>query len=339
VSHLRQVVVVTGGTSGVGRATVRALTRRGDAVGVIARGEPGLLATRREAQGTPGQIATVSADVAHADEVEDAAARVEEELGPIDVWVNNAMATVFAEVTDISPVELERATQVTYLGSVWGTLAALRRMEPRGAGTIVQVGSALAYRGIPLQAPYCGAKHAIKGFHDSVRAELRHRDSPVRITTVTLPAINTPQFEHGRSKVPGRPRPVAPVYQPEVAARAILAAIDRPRREWWIGAPVVTALLASRMANGALDRYLAATAYAAQQDDLLPRADAQKTDTLFEPSAADPGAHGRFDEEARGTSILAAASRHRLPLAASLLVGLAAWSEDRFASRRRKGSA
>jgi NAD(P)-dependent dehydrogenase (short-subunit alcohol dehydrogenase family) len=324
MSHERQIVVVTGGTSGVGRATVRALARRGDAVAVVARGAAGLEATCREASALGGDAIGVSVDIAQAAAVEEATSQIEETLGPIDVWVNNAMATVFAQVLDIDPDEFERATQVTYLGSVWGTMAALRRMEGRGRGTIVQVGSALAYRGIPLQAPYCGAKHAIKGFNDSLRAELRHRRSPVRLTTVTLPAMNTPQFEHGRSKMPERPRPVAPVYQPEVAAWSILAAIDRPRREWWIGAPVVKVIAASRLANGITDRYLAATGFEAQQDGPLP--DGFGADNLFEPCETDQGAHGRFDHESRGTSVLATASRYRLPLAGTAGgLALGAW--------------
>jgi NAD(P)-dependent dehydrogenase (short-subunit alcohol dehydrogenase family) len=328
----RRVVVVTGGTSGVGRATVRALARRGDAVAVIARGIPGLEATVEEARALGQEVLGVPADVAHARAVEDAATLVEERLGPIDVWINNAMATVFAEALDIGPDEFERATQVTYLGSVWGTLAALRRMEPRGTGTIVQVGSALAHRGIPLQAPYCGAKHAVKGFHDSLRAELRHRGSAVRITTVTLPAINTPQFEHGRSKMPGRPRPVAPVYQPEVAAAAILAAIDNPRREWWIAGPVIAAITASRLANGVVDRYLAATGYEAQQEQSAPNG--PRPDNLFAPVPEDPGAHGRFDDESRRTSVLATASRHRLLVSgATLATALAVRARAAAANR------
>jgi NAD(P)-dependent dehydrogenase (short-subunit alcohol dehydrogenase family) len=325
MSHERQVVVVTGGTSGVGRATVRALAGRGDAVAVIARGAAGLDATCREATAHGRQVIGVPADIADAAAVEEAATQIEATLGPIDVWVNNAMATVFAQVRDIEPAEFERATQVTYLGSVWGTMAALRRMETRGRGTIVQVGSGLAYRGIPLQAAYCGAKHALKGFDDSLRAELRHRGSPVRLTTVTLPAINTPQFEHGRNKMPARARPVAPVYQPEVAARAILAAIDTPRREWWVGASVVKVIAASRLANGITDRYLAATGFDAQQDGPFP-AGGPGADSLFDPCETDAGAHGRFDDESRATSVLATASRYRLPLAGTAAgLALAAW--------------
>ncbi len=260
----------------------------------------------------------VSVDVADAASVEAAASRIEEELGPIDVWVNNAMATVFAETLQIEPAEFERATQVTYLGSVWGTMAALRRMEARGSGTIVQVSSALAYRGIPLQGPYCGAKHGIKGFDDSLRAELLHRKSPVRLTRVVLPGVNTPQFEHGRNKMPGRPRPVAPVYQPEVAARTIVAAIDRRRREWWVGSPVLETIFASRLSNAAVDRYLAETNFGAQQE-ARARGGAARLGNLFDPDATDPGAHGRFDDESRSTSLLTAASRYRLLLGGTAL--------------------
>jgi NAD(P)-dependent dehydrogenase (short-subunit alcohol dehydrogenase family) len=314
MSHRPQTVVVTGATSGIGRSVVRALAQRGDRVAVLARGEDGLRATHDELLmlGAPA-VACLSVDVADEADVELAATRIEEELGPIDVWVNNAMATVFAEFWSIEPAEFRRATEVTYLGSVWGTRSALRRMQPRDAGTIVQVGSALAHRGIPLQAPYCGAKHALMGFLDSVRTELLHAESHVRISIVSLPAVNTPQFDRGRSRMPRKPRPVAPVYEPEVAARAVLAAIDDPRREWLIGPSTVATVYASRVANALVDRYLGRTAVDAQQTD--EPATAGRPDNLFTPVPGDPGAHGRFDAESRRTSLLATVSRHRRLLA------------------------
>jgi NAD(P)-dependent dehydrogenase (short-subunit alcohol dehydrogenase family) len=327
------VVVVTGGTSGVGRATCRELARRGDAIAVLARGEHALDATRREleALGAEG-VLTLPVDVADAGAVEAAAARIESELGPIDAWVSNAMATVFAEFLDIEPEEYRRATEVTYLGSVWGARAALRRMVPRDRGVLVQVGSALGHRGIPLQAPYCGAKHALQGFLDSVRTELAHQGSRVRVTTVSLPALNTPQFDHGRTKMPRRPRPVAPVYQPEVGARAVVGAIDDPRREWWIGAPVVATILASRTAGGLVDRYLARTGYEAQQD---PEPETRAQDTLFAPIDRDPGARGRFDDEALAHAPSATVVRRRRPLlAAAAVLGVAHAAAHLRAGRR-----
>jgi NAD(P)-dependent dehydrogenase (short-subunit alcohol dehydrogenase family) len=316
------VVVVTGGTSGVGRATCRRLAEEGRAVAILARGTRALEETSRELErlGAQGVLA-IPTDVADAEAVETAAARIEAELGEIDVWISNAMATVFAEFLDIEPDEYRRATEVTYLGSVWGARSALRRMVPRDRGTLVQVGSALGHRGIPLQSSYCGAKHAVQGFLDSVRSELRHRGSNVRVTTVTLPALNTPQFDHGRSKMPRRPRPVAPIYQPEVGARAIVAALDDPRKEWWVGAPVVATVLASRFADGAVDRYLARTGYDAQQDR---EPETRTVDNLFAPLDRDPGAHGRFDAEALDRSAYAELTRRRrLALTVTGLAGLA----------------
>jgi NAD(P)-dependent dehydrogenase (short-subunit alcohol dehydrogenase family) len=326
------VVVVTGGTSGVGRATCRELAERGHAVAVLARGTRALKETRRELERLGERpVLALSLDIADAEAVESAAARVEAELGEIDAWVSNAMATIFAEFLDIEPDEYRRATEVTYLGSVWGARAALRRMVPRNRGTLVQVGSALGHRGIPFQAPYCGAKHAVQGFLDSVRSELRHHGSSVRVTTVTLPALNTPQFDHGRTKMPRRPRPVAPIYQPEVGAQAIVAAIEDPRREVWVGAPVVATVLASRVAGAAVDRYLGRTGFDAQQD---PETERRTVDNLFSPLDRDPGAHGRFDVEALNNSAYAAAVRHRRPmLAGTAIIGLA-YGVTRLRARR-----
>jgi NAD(P)-dependent dehydrogenase (short-subunit alcohol dehydrogenase family) len=288
----REVVVVTGAGKGVGRAIARRFA------------------------GPGGRALVVQADVADAEAVEAAASTVEQQLGEIDVWVNNAMTTVFAWFEDIEPEELQRATDVTYLGSVWGTRAALRRMQPRDRGTIVQVGSALAYRGIPLQLAYCGAKHALQGFQESLRTELRHRGSRVHLTMVQLPGLNTPQFEHCRSKVPGHPRPVAPVYQPEIAADAVHWAAHHRRREVYVGAPSVLTIVANKLAPGLVERYLARTAVGGQQlRDVAPTAENAKGN-LFEPGAGDPGARGRFDDEAHGVSPQWLASRHRRALAA-----------------------
>jgi len=299
-SDTRRVVVVTGASSGVGRAIALAFAARGDSVGLVARAAESLDAACAEIERAGGTALALPADVADAAAVEDAAAIAEERLGPIDVWVNCAMVSVFAPAWTYTAEEVERATAVTYLGAVHGTLAALRRMRPRGRGTIVQVGSALAYRAIPLQAAYCGAKHALRGFTDSVRCDLRHERSAIHITTVHLPAANTPQFDQVRNRLPGRPRPVAPVYQPEVAARAVLWASEHRRRELLVGYPTVQAILASKLAPGIADRYLGRTGWAAQQTD--EPEDPDRPDNLDAPFPSPLAVHGRFDAEARATS-------------------------------------
>jgi NAD(P)-dependent dehydrogenase (short-subunit alcohol dehydrogenase family) len=248
-------------------------------------------------------------DVADATQVEAAAARIEDELGPIDIWVNNAIATVFARVADTTPDEFRRATEVTYLGSVWGTMAALRRMQPRDAGVIVQVGSALAYRGIPLQAAYCGGKHALQGFLESLRAELLHDDSRVRLTMVQLPALNTPQFTWSRAKLPRSPQPVPPIFQPEVAADAIVWAANHPRRELMVGWPTVKAIVGNAIVPGIADRYLARTGFDSQQTD--EPIDPNRRDNLFEPVPGDQAARGPFDEKSRDRSIQLRLAKHR----------------------------
>jgi short-subunit dehydrogenase len=310
-----RVVVVTGATAGVGRATALAFARRGASVGLIARGEERLEATRRELEQAGGRAETVSADVADAGAVEDAAGRIESALGPIDVWVNNAMVTVFAPFERTEPDEFRRATEVTYLGSVWGTMAALRRMKPRNSGVIVQVGSALAYRGIPLQAAYCGAKHALQGFLESVRTELMHDGSNVRVTMVQLPALNTPQFTWSRAKMPHQPQPVPPIFEPEVAADAIVFAADHPRREVMVGWPTVKAILGNAVAPGLADRYLAENGYQAQQTDVP--LEHERLGNLFEPVDGDRGTHGPFDDRAKQFSLQLWATKHRVVLGAA----------------------
>jgi NAD(P)-dependent dehydrogenase (short-subunit alcohol dehydrogenase family) len=292
-------------------------------VGLIARGQTGLDAAAADVRSHRVRALTIPADVADAAAIEDAADRVERELGPIDVWVNNAMVSVFSPVTEMTAAEFRRVTEVTYLGAVHGTLAALRRMHPRDCGTIVQVGSALAYRGIPLQAAYCAAKHAIQGFCDSLRTELLHEGSHVRLSMVQLPALNTPQFSWVKSRLPNKAQPVPPVFQPEVAAAAIVFAATHNRREMWVGGPTVSALLGNKVAPGLLDRYLAETGYEAQQTD--EPEDADRPHNLWTSLNEDRGAHGAFDAHARRRSIQLWFDTHRWASAAfaAIAVGLA----------------
>jgi NAD(P)-dependent dehydrogenase (short-subunit alcohol dehydrogenase family) len=317
---MAKTVVVTGASGGVGRATARRFGARGDRVALLARGEGGLAAAAGEVTAAGGQALAVPVDVADAAAVDDAAERVERELGPIDVWVNVAFTGVFARFVDIEPDEFRRVTEVTYLGYVHGTRAALRRMLPRDRGTVVQVGSALAYRGIPLQSAYCGAKHAIQGFHESVRCELLHDGSAVRVTMVQLPAVNTPQFRWVVDRLPKRAQPVPPIYQPEVAARGIVYAADHPRRrEYWVGASTVGTLLANAVAPGVLDRYLARTGFDAQQTDRDN--DGRSPANRWKPADVDRdfGAHGDFDDRATGRAPQLWASHHHGALAAGVL--------------------
>jgi NAD(P)-dependent dehydrogenase (short-subunit alcohol dehydrogenase family) len=311
------VVVVTGASAGVGRATVRAFARQGADVGLIARGIEGLEAARREVEAQGRRALVAPADVAEAAQVESAAERIERELGPIDVWVNNAMVSVFSPVKKMTADEIRRVTEVTYLGVAYGTLAALKRMLPRDSGTIVQVGSALAYRGIPLQSAYCGAKHAIQGFTESLRCELLHDGSRVHVTMVQLPAMNTPQFDWVRSRLPRRPQPVPPIFAPEVAADAIVWAASARRREMSVGAPTVAAIWGNKVASGLFDRYLARTGYDSQQTD--EPADPNRPDNLWRPLPGDHGAHGRFGDRTTRTSPLTWANEHLAPIGAVVL--------------------
>lgn len=295
-----QVVVVTGGTAGVGRATAVAFASRGASVAILARDPGRLQETRADLERRGARALAIPVDVADATQVEAAADRIERELGPIDVWVNNAMATVFSPALDITPEEFERAVRVTFMGTVHGTLAALRRMRERNRGTIVQVGSALSYRSIPLQAPYCAAKHAVRGFTDSLRSELIHDGLRVRLTMVQLPALNTPQFGWCRTRMDRHPRPVGRIFQPEVAAEAIVWAAAHPRRELFVGGPTVQAILGQKVIPKILDRYLARKAYEGQfMDEPLPGG---REGNLFAPVAGSIGAHGRFDRQARPRS-------------------------------------
>ncbi|MFD4347086.1 SDR family oxidoreductase [Streptomyces coelicoflavus] len=335
-----QVVVVTGATGGVGRAAARAFGARGDRVALLARGEYALERAAEEIREAGGQAMPLVVDVADAEAVDAAAGRIEEELGPIDVWVNAAFSTVFAPVAEIRPEELRRATEVTYFGFVHGTQAALRRMTPRDRGTIVQVGSALAERSVPLQAVYCGAKHAIQGFTESLRCELLHDRSGVRVTMVQMPGLNTPQFSWVLTRLPRHPRPVAPVYQPEVAARAVLYAAGHPeRRMYWVGGSTVATLLGQKLAPGLLDRYLARTGYDGQQTGRP--VDPSRPANLWKPAddtaPDDYGAHGVFDDEAHERSLQFWISRHRGPLALAAAVTGAAAGALAGGLRRRTG--
>ena len=332
-----QVVVVTGASGGIGRATACAFAARGARVALIARGRIGLEAAAEDVRRAGGTPLVLPVDVADADSVEAAAERVETELGPIDVWVNAAFTSVFARFEEISAAEFRRVTEVTYLGFVHGTMAALRRMRPRDRGVIVQIGSSLAYRGIPLQSAYCGAKHAIQGFTESLRCELLHECSGVRVTMVQLPAVNTPQFSWVLSRLPKQAQPVPPIYQPEVAARGVVYAADHPnRREYWVGGSTMGTIAANAVVPGLLDRYLARTGYSSQQAD-QPR-DPDQPANLWEPAdgegGRDFGAHGIFDDRSTDRSAQLWASQHHGVLGA-VAAGAAAVVASAVARRSR----
>jgi NAD(P)-dependent dehydrogenase (short-subunit alcohol dehydrogenase family) len=318
------VVVVTGASGGIGRAVARAFAARGSRIGLVARGERGLEAAAEDVRAAGGQALLLTTDVADPAAVEAAAARVEDEYGPIDVWVNVAFTSVFARFDDIEPEEYKRVTEVSYLGYVYATMAALKRMKPRDHGTIVQVGSALAYRGIPLQTAYCGAKHAIQGFHEALRCELLHEKSNVHVTMVQMPAVNTPQFSWVLSRLPNHAQPVPPIYQPEVAAKAVLYAADHPRRrEYWVGASTAATLAVNALAPGVLDRYLGMTGFASQQTK--DKRDPEQPENLWQPAdgpqGKDFGAHGIFDNKAKPGSAQLWASQHHGLLGAGVAAG------------------
>jgi short-subunit dehydrogenase len=317
-----EVVVVTGSSAGVGRAIAHAFAKRGAHVGLLARGQEGLDDAAREVESFGGQALAVPTDVADHHQVEAAAQNVEEHFGPIDVWVNDAMATVFARFVDTEPEEFKRATEVTYLGTVYGTMAALKRMTARDRGKIVQVGSALSYRAIPLQAAYCGAKFGIRGFTNSIRTELLHDNSRVQITMVQLPGINTPQFNWCRSKLPDHPMPVPPIYQPEIPAEAVYWAAHHRRRELWVGYSAVLAILGDRLAPSFADWYLAKTGFSGQQISDMP-ASAERPDNLFEPVPGMAATHGMFDDQAKTRSPQLWAATHRAVVAGAV-AGVAA---------------
>ena len=311
-----EVVVVTGASAGLGRAIAQHFGSKGASVGLLARGVDGLEGAKREIEAAGGSALVLPTDVADADAVEAAAAKVEEQFGPIDIWVNNAMTSVFSPVKEMKADEYKRVTEVTYLGVVYGTLSALKRMLPRDQGTIVQVGSALAYRSIPLQSAYCAAKHAISGFTDSLRCELIHDHSNVRITMVQMPALNTIQFDWVKSRLKRRAQPVPPIFQPEVGARAVYWAAHHNRREVFVGMPTIAAIEGNKIAPGLLDRYLGKTGYDSQQTN--EPEDPNRLNNLWEPVPGDHGAHGRFGDRSHPRSYELWATRYRNWIAAGL---------------------
>jgi NAD(P)-dependent dehydrogenase (short-subunit alcohol dehydrogenase family) len=333
------VVVVTGASAGVGRAIARELGKRRARVGLLARGVDGLEAAKREIEAVGGEAIAIPTDVSDAAAVEQAAERVESELGPIDIWINNAMASVFAPVLELQPEELRRVMEVTFLGYAYGTMAALRRMVPRNRGTIVQVGSALAYRGIPLQAAYCAAKHAIQGFTDSVHCELLHDGSAVRITEVNLPAVNTTQFDWVLSRLPRRAQPVPPIFQPELIAEAIVWAAYHYRRSWNLGWPTTKAVVGNNFVPAYADEYLARNGYDAQQTD--EPEDPDRANNLWHPVPGDHGARGRFSDRAQSQSLHILLDRYRQPLltAVGAFAGIALLGSALRGGRKHKGDA
>jgi NAD(P)-dependent dehydrogenase (short-subunit alcohol dehydrogenase family) len=330
-----QIVVVTGASAGIGRAVATAFGARGAIVGLIARGEEGLEGAARDVERAGGTAIALPTDVSDPDQVFAAVEKMETEAGPIDVWVNVAFTSVFAPFDKITPAEFRRVTEVTYLGYVYATQAVLPRMKARDRGTIVHVGSALAYRGIPLQTAYCGAKHATQGFHEALRCELLHEKSNVHVTMVQMPAVNTPQFSWVRSKLPRHPQPVPPIYQPETVARNVVYAADHPRRrEYWVGSTTMATLAVNAVAPGLLDRYLGKTGFDAQQTDQPHDPDAP--DNLFSPADGDRGhdfgAHGEFDNQSRTWDPQLWASRNHGTLAvagAAAATGLLSWWRGR----------
>jgi NAD(P)-dependent dehydrogenase (short-subunit alcohol dehydrogenase family) len=313
-----EVVMITGASAGIGRAAAQAFARRGAWIGLLARDHERLEKAKQEVEELGGRALVLVADVADEQAVDNAAETLEEQFGPLDIWVNNAMASVFSPVMEMTADEYRRVTEVAYLGYVWGTRAALRRMRPRNRGVIVHVGSALAYRGIPLQSAYCAAKHAIEGFTDSLRCELLHDKVDVHICIVEMPAVNTPQFGWVRSRLPNKAQPVPPIFQPEVAAEAIVFAATHRRREIYVGFPTVKAIVGNKIAPGFLDHYLARNGFKSQQTN-EPK-EPGRPDNLFAPVRADVGAHGAFDFKARRFSWQLWLVKHRWAVTAILLL-------------------
>jgi short-subunit dehydrogenase len=320
----REVVIITGAAAGVGRATALEFGRRGASVGLIARDRSCLEEAADEIRQVGGEALVLPADVSDSEQVQAAAAEAQQKLGPIGVWVNDAMVTVFSEFTDITPEEFRRVTEVTYLGTVWGTMAALKCMMPQGKGCIVQVGSALAYRSIPLQSAYCGAKAAIRGFTDSLRTELLHHRSKIHLTMVQLPAVNTPQFDWCRTHLPDHPQPVPPIFDPSVPARAIVWAAHHRRRELYLGLSSLMAIEGNKLIPGWLDRYLARTGYDSQQTS--EKISTERADNLFEPVHFHCNSRGSFDQQARHTSMQFWLNCHRplVGLIGGAVLGLSA---------------
>ena len=333
-----ETVVVTGASAGLGRAIANEFAKREANVALLARGKRGLEAAAAEIESLGGKALPLPTDVADANAVEAAAEETERQFGPIGVWINNAMVSVFSPVKEMKPEEYKRATEVTYLGTVYGTLAALKRMLPRDSGTIVQVGSALAYRSIPLQSAYCAAKHAILGFTSSLRCELIHDKSNIRLNMVQMPAMNTPQFDWVKNRLPHRPQPVPPIYEPEVGARAVYWAAHHDRREVYVGVPTVGAIVGNKVAPNILDHYLGRTGYKSQQTAEMD--DPSRPDNLWQPVDADEdhGPHGRFDDRAHDRSYQLWADLHRGSLAMALGVAAGVVGSALYARRNGNGN-
>ncbi|MGI8816245.1 MAG: SDR family oxidoreductase [Pseudonocardia sp.] len=334
-----QVVVITGASAGIGRATARAFGADGARIGLLARGQAGLDAAAKDVENAGGKALAIPTDVADHAQIDRAAIQIEETFGPIDVWVNVAFTSVFAPFHQISPAEFRRVTEVSYLGYVYGTMVALDRMRPRDQGTIVQVGSALGARAIPLQSAYCGAKHAINGFTESVRTELMHEDSNIHITVAQMPAVNTPQFSWVLSRLPNHPQPVPPIYQPEIAAQAVLYAAAHPKRkQYWVGASTAATTIGQKLAPALLDRYLAATGYSSQQTD--QRVDPDRPNNLLTPlddqPGTDHGAHGGFGSKALGRDPQLWMSKHPRISTIAGVTGAALAGAGMLAQRRHR---